>query len=113
MTNVHDPLRLPCGLVLPNRLMKAALSEALANRAHSPDTRLERLYRTCLSPLTNLRDDEWGGDPRRRMRFLLEIVRRIRARVSPGFAVSVKLNSAGFQRGGFSEDESRDVVAAL
>ena len=66
-----------------------------------------------LSPLTNLRTDEWGGDPRRRMRFLLEIVRRIRARVSPGFAVSVKLNSADFQRGGFSEDESRDVVAAL
>ena len=47
------------------------------------------------------------------MRFLLEIVRRIRARVSPGFAVSVKLNSADFQRGGFSEDESRGVVAAL
>jgi 2,4-dienoyl-CoA reductase-like NADH-dependent reductase (Old Yellow Enzyme family) len=66
-----------------------------------------------LSPLTNLRTDDWGGDTRRRMRFLLEIVRRIRARVSPGFAVSVKLNSADFQRGGFSEDESRDVVAAL
>jgi 2,4-dienoyl-CoA reductase-like NADH-dependent reductase (Old Yellow Enzyme family) len=66
-----------------------------------------------LSPLTNLRTDEWGGDPRRRMRFLLEIVRRIRARVSPGFAVSVKLNSADFQRGGFSEDESRNVIAAL
>ena len=66
-----------------------------------------------LSPLTNLRDDDWGGDPSRRMRFLLEIVRRIRARVSPGFAVSVKLNSADFRRGGFSEDESRDVVAAL
>ncbi len=47
------------------------------------------------------------------MRFLLEIVRRIRARVSPGFAVSVKLNSADFQRGGFSENESRDVIAAL
>jgi 2,4-dienoyl-CoA reductase-like NADH-dependent reductase (Old Yellow Enzyme family) len=47
------------------------------------------------------------------MRFLLEIVRRIRGRVSPGLAVSVKLNSADFQRGGFSEDESRAVVAAL
>jgi 2,4-dienoyl-CoA reductase-like NADH-dependent reductase (Old Yellow Enzyme family) len=66
-----------------------------------------------LSPLTNLRDDDWGGDPLRRMRFLLEVVRRIRARVSPGFAVSVKLNSADFQRGGFSEDESRNVMAAL
>jgi 2,4-dienoyl-CoA reductase-like NADH-dependent reductase (Old Yellow Enzyme family) len=66
-----------------------------------------------LSPLTNLRHDAWGGDPTRRMRFLIEVVRRVRSRVSPGFAVSVKLNSADFQRGGFSEDDSRDVVAAL
>ena len=47
------------------------------------------------------------------MRFLLEVVRRIRVRVSPGFAVGIKLNSADFQRGGFTEDESRSVVAAL
>lgn len=66
-----------------------------------------------LSPLTNLRDDQWGGDPARRMRFLLEVVRRVRTRVGPGFAVSVKLNSADFQRGGFSEADSRAVVAAL
>ncbi|MGQ4388859.1 hypothetical protein [Streptomyces sp. SAS_270] len=33
--------------------------------------------------------------------------------MSPGFAVSVKLNSADFQRGGFTEDEAREVVAAL
>jgi 2,4-dienoyl-CoA reductase-like NADH-dependent reductase (Old Yellow Enzyme family) len=71
------------------------------------------LITQSLSPLTNLRDDEWGGDPERRMRFLLEVVRRIRARVSPGFAVGVKLNSADFQRGGFTEDESRGGVAAL
>jgi 2,4-dienoyl-CoA reductase-like NADH-dependent reductase (Old Yellow Enzyme family) len=66
-----------------------------------------------LSPLSNQRDDEWGGDSERRMRFVLEVVRRIRARVSPGFAVGIKLNSADFQRGGFTEDESRSVVAAL
>lgn len=66
-----------------------------------------------LSPLTNLRTDEWGGTPERRMRFLIEVVRRVRRRVSPGFAVAVKLNSADFQRGGFTEDDSRAVVAAL
>lgn len=66
-----------------------------------------------LSPLSNQRTDEWGGDPERRRRFLIEIVRRIRSTVAPGFAVSVKLNSADFQRGGFSEDESREVVRAL
>ncbi|WP_029538994.1 MULTISPECIES: NADH:flavin oxidoreductase/NADH oxidase family protein [unclassified Rhodococcus (in: high G+C Gram-positive bacteria)] len=243
MTSLHDPLPLPCGQVLPNRIMKAALSEALGDARNAPDGRLERLYTTwsrggygllvtgnvmidrtqlgepgniviederdldaltswakttkdaavpiwvqlnhpgrqsnplalghtpvapsavpldipgavtpreltpgeiediierfaaaalvCetagfdgvqihgahgylvaqfLSPLTNRRDDDWGGDPERRMRFVLEVVRRIRARVSPGFAVGIKLNSADFQRGGFTEDESRAVVAAL
>ncbi|GGW61739.1 MULTISPECIES: NADH:flavin oxidoreductase/NADH oxidase family protein [Streptomyces] len=66
-----------------------------------------------LSPLSNRREDEWGGDPERRMRFVIEVVRRVRSRVSPGFAVAVKLNSADFQRGGFTEEESRSVVAAL
>lgn len=251
-TRLHDPLPLPCGQVLPNRIMKSALSEGLGTRRHAPDGRLEQLYRTwgrggygllitgnvmvdrtqlgepgnvvieddrdldalsrwakstrsaggangakgagvpiwvqlnhpgrqsnpldightpvapstipmnlpgaatpreltaaeiddiierfgtaaavCeaagfdgvqihgahgylvaqfLSPLTNQRTDEWGGDPQRRMRFLIEVLRRIRSRVSPGFAVGLKLNSADFQRGGFSEDESRAVLAAL
>ncbi|WP_369230610.1 NADH:flavin oxidoreductase/NADH oxidase family protein [Streptomyces sp. R21] len=243
MTSLHGHLTLPNGQVLPNRIMKSALSEALADKRNAPDHRLEQLYRTwsrggygliitgnvmvdraqlgepgnvaieddrdlpaltrwatatkdagiptwvqlnhpgrqanmlalghtpvapspitlnlpgatkpreltseeiediierfataaavCetagfagvqvhgahgylvnqfLSPLSNRRDDEWGGDPERRMRFVLEVVRRIRSRVSPGFAVSVKLNSADFQRGGFTEEESRSVVAAL
>ena len=66
-----------------------------------------------LSPLTNLRTDDWGGDPARRRRFLLEIVRAIRAAVGPDFPIGVKLNSADFQRGGFTEEESMDVVTAL
>ncbi|MEU1577528.1 NADH:flavin oxidoreductase/NADH oxidase family protein [Streptomyces collinus] len=243
MSSLHDHLTLPNGQVLPNRIMKSALSEALADKRNAPDHRLEQLYRTwsqggygliitgnvmvdrtqlgepdnvvieddrdlealtrwaatakdagiptwvqlnhpgrqanilafghtpvapspvplnlpgsakpreltsaeiediverfataaavCeaagfagvqvqgahgylvsqfLSPLSNRRRDQWGGDPERRMRFLLEVVRRIRSRVSPGFAVAVKLNSADFQRGGFTEEESRAVVEAL
>ena len=66
-----------------------------------------------LSPLSNLRDDDWGGDPQRRMRFLLEIVRATRRAVGADFAVSVKLNSADFQKGGFSFDDAADVVRAL
>ncbi|MFJ4645497.1 NADH:flavin oxidoreductase/NADH oxidase family protein [Streptomyces bobili] len=243
MPSLHDHLTLPNGQVLPNRIMKSALSEALADGRNAPDHRLEQLYRTwsrggygliitgnvmvdrtqlgepgnvvieddrdlaaltrwaattkdagiptwvqlnhpgrqanllalghtpvapspvaldlpgaarpreltsaeieniierfataaqvCeaagfagvqvhgahgylvsqfLSPLSNRREDEWGGDPERRMRFVIEVVRRVRSRVSPGFAVAVKLNSADFQRGGFTEEESRSVVAAL
>ncbi|ATL66555.1 nitroreductase family deazaflavin-dependent oxidoreductase [Nocardia terpenica] len=243
MASLHNSLTLPCGQVLPNRIMKSALSEGLGNAEHAPDDRLPRLYsrwgaggfglivtgnvmvdrtqlgepgnvaiederdldaltrwakaareegtpvwmqlnhpgrqgnplasrrRTVapsaiapgipglpapralteaeivdiiarfgtaarvaeaagfsgvqvhgahgylvsqfLSPLANRRTDGWGGDPQRRMRFPLEVVRAIRGAVSPGFAVAIKLNSADFQRGGFTEDESRAVVERL
>lgn len=66
-----------------------------------------------LSPRANERTDEWGGTPEHRMRFLVEVVRAIRAAVSPTFAVGVKLNSADFQRGGFSAEESMAVVESL
>lgn len=63
-----------------------------------------------LSPLTNLREDKWGGSLENRARFLLEIVRAVRARVEPGFIVGVKLNSADFQKGGFDIGDARQVV---
>lgn len=66
-----------------------------------------------LSPLANRRDDAWGGSLARRARLLLEVVRAVRARVAPGFCVGVKLNSADFQRGGFSENDAREVLAML
>lgn len=66
-----------------------------------------------LSPLTNRRDDRWGGDLAGRARLLVEVVRAVRERVAPAFAVGVKLNSADFQRGGFDEADARDVVRML
>lgn len=66
-----------------------------------------------LSPLVNTRTDEWGGSLENRARLLLEIVRAIRAEVSPGFSVAVKLNSADFQRGGFDADDARKVIDML
>ena len=66
-----------------------------------------------LSPLANHRTDQWGGSLENRARLLLDIVRAVRAAVAPGFAVAVKLNSADFQRGGFSPEDARAVVAML
>ncbi|MEC3957300.1 nitroreductase family deazaflavin-dependent oxidoreductase [Nocardia sp. CDC153] len=243
MPTLHDPLPLASGQVLPNRIMKSALSEGLANAENAPDARLERLYgrwsrggfglivtgnvmvdrRHCgepgnvamederhlgaltrwakiakdggskvwvqlnhpgrqanpivtrtravapsaiamgipgvpapralseeeildiiarfgraarvaeaagfdgvqihgahgylvsqfLSPLSNQRTDAWGGDAERRRRFVIEVARSIRAAVSPGFGLGIKLNSADFQRGGFTESESREVIEKL
>lgn len=66
-----------------------------------------------LSPLTNRRTDRWGGTLANRARLLLDIVRTVRAEVAPEFAVTVKLNSADFQRGGFDADDAESVIAML
>ena len=66
-----------------------------------------------LSPISNKRQDQWGGSIENRARLLIEIVKAARAAVSPGFAVTVKLNSADFQRGGFSAEDASSVVQML
>jgi 2,4-dienoyl-CoA reductase-like NADH-dependent reductase (Old Yellow Enzyme family) len=66
-----------------------------------------------LSPLTNQRSDQWGGSAENRRRFVLEVYRAMRAEVGPTFPIGIKLNSADFQQGGFSEDESLAVIQAL
>ncbi len=63
-----------------------------------------------LSPIANRRDDEWGGSLANRARFLLEIIRRVRAAVGSSFPVAIKLNSADFSRGGFTFAESLQVA---
>jgi 2,4-dienoyl-CoA reductase-like NADH-dependent reductase (Old Yellow Enzyme family) len=66
-----------------------------------------------LSPLSNLRTDAWGGSLERRSRFLVEVVRAVRSRVSRGFSVGVKLNAGDFQKGGFDVHDAAFVVGRL
>jgi len=66
-----------------------------------------------LSPLTNKRNDQWGGSIENRMRFLLEIYKAVRAATSDKFIISVKLNSADFQKGGITEEDVITVFKAI
>lgn len=66
-----------------------------------------------LSPRSNLRDDRWGGSLENRARFLLFTVNTVRQLVGTDFPVSVKLNSADFQRGGFAFEDSLQVARWL
>jgi 2,4-dienoyl-CoA reductase-like NADH-dependent reductase (Old Yellow Enzyme family) len=66
-----------------------------------------------LSPVANIRTDEWGGDELGRMRFVLEVIKAVRAAVGPSFPIGLKLNSADFQRGGMDVDASMRVAASV
>lgn len=71
------------------------------------------LISSFLSPVTNRRDDAWGGTLANRARFLLEVVRAVRKAVGRDFPVALKLNSDDFRKGGFSSTECLEVVRWL
>jgi len=66
-----------------------------------------------LSPRHNVRKDKWGGSLENRMRFLLEVYRKIRKEVEDDFPVGIKLNSADFMKSGFSQEDSLHVAKIL
>lgn len=66
-----------------------------------------------LSPHHNRRTDDWGGSAEKRRRFVLEVYRAIRAEVGEAFVVSIKMNSADFQKGGFEHEEAFALIEAL
>jgi len=66
-----------------------------------------------LSPTTNHRSDQYGGSLENRARLLREVISAVRSEVGHDFPIAVKLNSSDFQKGGFSHDESIQVVKWL
>ena len=67
-----------------------------------------------LSRTTNRRTDEYGTQTmENRLRFISDIARGIRARVSPGFIVAAKLNSVEFKDGGVTPEEAYQVCHGL
>ncbi|WP_299682464.1 NADH:flavin oxidoreductase/NADH oxidase family protein [uncultured Tenacibaculum sp.] len=66
-----------------------------------------------LSPKTNKRQDGYGGHIENRARLLFDIVKRVRQTLGGDFPISVKLNSADFQRGGFNEEDAMFVIKKL
>ena len=64
------------------------------------------------SPLTNLRDDEWGGDAVRRRRFTVAVVDAVR-RAVPDLAVTIRLSGADLMPGSSTDDDVDALVHEL
>jgi 2,4-dienoyl-CoA reductase (NADPH2) len=72
-------------------------------------------YLPCefLSPLSNRREDDYGGSLENRARFLLEIVAAIRSDCGDDFPIFVRLSGEEGAEGGFSVDETAQVARWL
>lgn len=100
-----------------NVIERFANTAALAEQAGFTGVQIHAahgyLLSQFLSPLVNQREDQWGGSLENRARIVFEVVTAVRARVSNEFCVSIKINSADFQKGGFSADDAKWVVTQL
>jgi 2,4-dienoyl-CoA reductase-like NADH-dependent reductase (Old Yellow Enzyme family) len=63
-----------------------------------------------LSPLSNPRDDRWGGSVAGRSRFVVEIARAIRAECGPDFGIGLKLTAHEYVDGGLDLALSRQTI---
>ena len=71
------------------------------------------LLASFLSPLANIRTDDYGGLLENRLRFPLEVVDAVRAAWPNERPLSVVLNAADWARGGFDVEDAIVVAAAL
>jgi 2,4-dienoyl-CoA reductase-like NADH-dependent reductase (Old Yellow Enzyme family) len=71
------------------------------------------LLHQFLSPLTNKRTDEYGGSLEGRMRFLLEVARKVRAKIPVGMPLFVRISATDWVEGGWDIDEAVILCAEL
>lgn len=66
-----------------------------------------------LSPFTNRRTDEWGGNTENRMRFAKEVIKKVRAAVGPDYPVLIKISVEEGVEKGLKLDESCIIAKGL
>jgi anthraniloyl-CoA monooxygenase len=71
------------------------------------------LLSSFISPLTNRRTDEFGGDLAGRMRFPLEVFRAVRASWPPAKPMSVRISATDWAAGGLTGEDAVEVARLL
>jgi len=66
-----------------------------------------------LSPWRNRRNDLYGGSPRNRMRFLVELVKEIKRKTGPSFPLGVRLSAIDYEPGGVVLEQTLEIAQVL
>jgi dimethylglycine catabolism A len=96
------------GHVLTARNLAAAGFEGIElQMAHG------HLLQQFLSPLSNRREDEYGGSVENRMRFPMEVLKAVRAEVGDDFCLGIRLSGEEYVDGGMTIDQAEMIAPAL
>jgi len=73
----------------------------------------ETLAYSFLSPVTNQRSDQWGGGPQERIRFVVEVLERVRKVIGNSLALGIRITGEEFRQGGADHIELREMTYYL
>lgn len=71
------------------------------------------LINQFMSPLTNRREDAYGGSFENRMRFPLEVLRAVRKQVGPGFPILFRYSMEEFMPGGIDMEQAVRIARVM
>lgn len=71
------------------------------------------LLNQFLSPLTNKRTDEYGGDIANRIRIHLQVINAVRSAVGPDFPIQIRLGASDYTEGGTTVEDSKSAARAF
>jgi len=71
------------------------------------------LIQQFFSPLSNKRQDDWGGDTERRSKFTCEIIKRAKEKVGKEYPIILRLAVDDFIDGGLGIEESKRIVPII
>ncbi len=66
-----------------------------------------------VSPLSNLRSDDYGGSEENRLRFAHQIIDSVRTAVGPDFTVGIRVSGDEFREGGLTLEDMKRIVPKL
>ena len=111
---------------VPREMSRADMDAVIQDCVHSTTMALEAgfdllelhmahgyLLSTFLSPLTNRRQDEYGGSLANRMRFPLEVLAAIRAEWPSEKPISVRISATDWAPGGTSVEDALEIARGL
>jgi 2,4-dienoyl-CoA reductase-like NADH-dependent reductase (Old Yellow Enzyme family) len=111
---------------VPRAMTKADIEQTIADFAQAARYAREAGFRVVeihaahgylihefLSPLSNERDDEYGGARENRMRFALEVARAVRDAWSAELPLFVRISATDWAEGGWGLDDSIDLATRL
>jgi len=118
-----SPIRWSLGSYPPRQMNRRDMQQVIDAHLRTAENMLEagadgielhwghgHLLQQFLSPLSNKREDDYGGSTENRLRFPLEVATRLRQALGPEVCLGVRISAEEYHEDGLTLDESSRII---